>query len=163
MAKFHLKLFKKDDNVSIFPISPNNYYDDIKRYRNDKYRQVILTSDSMIRLIRNVFLKQKASIKKVELMDIDDAYQNDLDELVGLTQSDRGNGVNLFEELDDLYADDSIEIRLVKFSVNSGKDNEKILFSFYNNGKVTVTTEKLSNSDVQNLVENIVSAASMVQ
>lgn len=134
MEKISGKVFRKDNTYFVLPISLENYYDQIKKYKTDGYNQVILTADVLIKILKQEFVNHSAKILRIELMDNQDDYQNEVNDLITAVSEDRGKSVILFDELANLDHSDSIELRNVKLSVRNFDD--ALIIAISNNGYI---------------------------
>lgn len=134
MEKISGKVFRKDNTYFVLPISLENYYDQIKKYKTDGYNQVILTADVLIKILKQEFVNHSAKILQVELMDNQDDYQNEVNNLITAVSEDRGKSIILFDELADLEHSDSIELRNVKLSIRNSQEN--LIITISNNGYI---------------------------
>lgn len=124
MEKISGKVFRKDNTYFVLPISLDHYYEQIKKYKADGYSQVILTADVLIGIVKQEFVRHSAKILKIELMDAQDDYQSEIDNLISVVSEDRGQSVMLFDELSQLSHSDSIELRNIKLSIRAIEESD---------------------------------------
>lgn len=116
------KIFLKSSHLCLKKNIGNDYYSFLQELSAEGYKQIILPSNVLLDLMKNIFKSKKGIIKEIELLEDDDAYNDKIDKLLLETQEDRDNFVELFEELRYLSSDQNIEIRKIRFCYrNNGK------------------------------------------
>lgn len=122
MKSNQYKIFLRSGRICLEKNISKDYYSFIQRLSVEGYKQIILPSNVLLDLMKNIYKNKKGTIKDIALLEDDDAYNHKIDELILETQNDRDNFVELFEELRYLSSDQNIEIRKIRFSYrNNGK------------------------------------------
>ncbi|MDF7626616.1 hypothetical protein PUF88_01695 [Lactobacillaceae bacterium L1_55_11] len=123
------KVFLENNKIGILPITHGDYLSALKKYREDGYEQLILTSLFFINFLKIVFLdEENISVLSINLVDECDDYQQDINEIVEEIKFNRAKVLFLFEELEDLNQNNSIDI----YSVHLSKGDNYI--AVQNNG-----------------------------
>lgn len=130
------KIFLKDSQLCLKNNIGNDYYSFIQELSGEGYKQIIIPSNVLLDLMKNIFKDKKATIKDIDLLEDDDDYNDKIDKIILETQDDRDNFVELFEELRYLSSDQNIEIRKIRFSYKN--DNKLIDLSLSINGLIEV-------------------------
>ncbi|MCH5423565.1 hypothetical protein V6S63_00135 [Lactococcus lactis] len=136
MKTSQYKIFLKNSHLCLKKNIGNDYYSFIQGLSGDGYKQIILPSNVLLDLMKNIFKTKKANIKDIDLLEDDDAYNDKIDKLILETLDDRDNFVELIEELRYLSSDQNIEIRKIRFSYRN--DNKLIDISLSINGLIEV-------------------------
>lgn len=87
--KAKLFRFKKDQNERITCISYDDneeYYSFLREYRSKGYRQVIITTEIMIKIIETSVLNDNLFVYKIELAEEDEELEKEIDQLLTKTQ-----------------------------------------------------------------------------
>ncbi|MEE0009584.1 MAG: hypothetical protein U0I79_02315 [[Eubacterium] siraeum] len=83
--KAKLFRFKKDQNERITCISYDDneeYYSFLREYRSKGYRQVIITTEIMIKIIETSVLNDNLFVYKIELAEEDEELEKEIDQLL---------------------------------------------------------------------------------
>lgn len=136
MENISVKVFKKDGGYFLMAISLDKYYEQIKTFKSKGYSQVILTADVLLKVLRQAFVRHGAHILKIELLDDQDGYQEEINTLIDKVSENRDMFIELFNDLADLNHSDSIELREIKLSIR--KDDVANIVSVANNGYICV-------------------------
>ena len=146
-----------NDTKKIFCISYDDkieYYTFLKQCHNNGYRQIIITSEIMIKLIEFFVVENNFTIYKLEFMEDDDELQM---EIRGLFQQMTNNIAFLskfIEKLNFLSEKSSIEIKRIYFK---GRDKKGVASQFYlqSNGIIGINKENFSfvSNSIGSLIE----------
>lgn len=112
------KLFSKTEagREKICTISydeKEEYYTFLKRAKNEGYRQIIVTSDIMVTIIRTMCLEKGFSVYKIELAEEDFEIEQEIDALIDESQQDRILFCNLLQKIEFLAEQSSIDFARV--------------------------------------------------
>lgn len=112
------KLFKKTDanKEYICAISydeRDEYYTFLKKQKNEGYKQVIVTADIMIDIIRMTCLEKNYAIYKIELAEDDDEIQHEINLLIDKTQQNKAFFGDLIQKIEFLAEQSSIDLARV--------------------------------------------------
>lgn len=133
------KLFKNLSTGSICYFSydrNNDYYAFIQEMLRQGYRQCIITSDIMIKIIEHYVLSGNTEVISIDFMIEEDELKKDISHLLELMKNNLGYWVVLKKRLSFLSKKDSIEIKKVSFRLKKGSGS---LFKIYANGIIAVS------------------------
>lgn len=134
----HGKIFKKASpkivELAAFDYVPSTdeYYTFVRKQREAGYRQVIITSEMMIKLMKKYFLERKFRIASVEFMIEDGALENQVHDILKKLNGDRGYFNLLIDKLTFLVEETSIDIKKVEFKRR--EDNHSLSLHIQVNG-----------------------------
>lgn len=112
------KLFKNNQSshgtVCVVPYNDNiEYYTFLKQQREVGNKQIIITSDIMINIIRKVCLERKFHIYKIVLVEEDSEIEYELDKLITQVQNNAAYFGDLIEKIQFLSEQSSIDLARV--------------------------------------------------
>ena len=88
-AKFFWKINSLSKKIFCVPFSDSmEYYTFLKQQHNDGYRQIIITSEIMIRLLEHFVLKERLSVYNIQFAEDDEDLASEISALLPLTASD---------------------------------------------------------------------------
>lgn len=99
----------------------NDYYGFVKKHNEIGLKQVIITSEIMIKLIEVYVLSRKFNINRVEFMVNDSILDDEINRYLHDMKKDRANLVYLLNHLKFLSHDESIDIKSIELQ---GKEIE---------------------------------------
>lgn len=111
--KAKLFRFKKDQNERITCISYDDneeYYSFLREYRSKGYRQVIITTEIMIKIIETSVLNDNLFVYKIELAEEDEELEKEIDQLLTKTQHNSSYFALLLEKIQFLSERSSIDL-----------------------------------------------------
>ena len=138
------KLFwSNNDKNSIIamPLDDNvDYYSFLRSCRNMGYRQIVVTSEVMMQIIRNVY-SQNMQITKIEFMEEDPELDQEISNLLRVINSKPVRLIDLIEKLEFLSEKSSIELR--RIYVKKPYSLEECVKNFYiqSNGIIGANNE----------------------
>lgn len=106
--KAKLFRFKKDQNERITCISYDDneeYYSFLREYRSKGYRQVIITTEIMIKIIETSVLNDNLFVYKIELAEEDEELEKEIDQLLTKTQHNSSYFALLFFHVHKIIVD----------------------------------------------------------
>lgn len=125
---------KNKENIEIFPKeydkSKNDYYGFIKKYNEIGLKQVIITSEIMIKLIEIYTVSRKFNINKIDFIVEDSVLDDEINMYLHKIREDRANLVYLLDHLKFLSHDDSIDIKSITLqgkTINTDKISRLII------------------------------------
>jgi UTP-glucose-1-phosphate uridylyltransferase len=131
------KVFRNSKNIKNIEIiakeydkTKNDYYGFIKKYNSLGLRQVIITSEIMIKLIEIYTVSRRFSINEIDFMVEDYVLDDEINMYLSNIKEDRANLVYLLEHLKFLAHDDSIDIKSITLqgqSINIEKEFRVII------------------------------------
>lgn len=108
---------KNTSNIEIiikeYDKTKNDYYAFLKRYSDLGLKQVIITSEIMIRLIEVYMVEREFDIIKIDFMVEDDDLNNEINSYLSGVRENRAKLGYLLERLRFLTQDDSIDIKSI--------------------------------------------------
>lgn len=139
------KYFSTEDKSIIYKKinSTRNYYTTIQQIIREGYNQIIITSDILIVILKKFFQNYNLKIVEIELLEDDDDYQNQINNIINEVNENSKYILNLMEELSQFEVD-SIEIK--KVHVKYREDGIVNEFSISINGILTFFKDK--NTDL---------------
>lgn len=150
------KLFVKSesgrDMISAIPYDENDAF--IKRKKSEGYRQVIITTDIMIKIIRMMCLEREFSICKIEFSDEDWEIEQEISLLIEKFQKDRVFFGDLIHKIGLLAAQSSISVAKVYFKGKPENGYEPNIF-IQSNGILSINSESFEEltSAINTVVE----------
>ncbi|WP_426348678.1 hypothetical protein ACPWSR_13100 [Alloiococcus sp. CFN-8] len=130
-------------NIGYNPEDYTDYYSFVKTQHVLGYRQVILTSEIMIELVKYYFLERKFKVVSIDLMEEDSHLSSDLEYIIEKTTCDRAYFANLIKHLDFISEKSSIDIKKIELA---GKENNNYIKTFFQvNGIVGVSRDEYNN------------------
>lgn len=112
------KLFwKADDNamhVYCIPYDDNDdYYDFLRKYREKGYKQIIVTAEIMIDIIKYACLNKNCRINKIEFIEEDDALDYEVNVILQLMAQNPAYLNELIEKIKFLEEKSSIDLKRI--------------------------------------------------
>ena len=95
--------------------STTEYYSFIKSCKNEGYRQIIISSEIFIKLIEYFVVRLGFSIVKIEFMEEDNEFLENIDILISNMEKDRAFYSKLQDQLKSISEKSSVEIKRVTF------------------------------------------------
>lgn len=141
-----------DDKKEIATVSikqSDNYYSNLRKYVNKGYKQIIVPSDVMIKVLKIYFKEKVARILSIELLEEDSDYSIQLDKIINSIEANRDYFVDLIEELNYLAEKSTIEIKSVRFKYRIESRPVDITISV--NGILTYNESEISIKEIDNL------------
>ncbi len=130
------------------------YYTFIKKCHSQKYRQIIITSELMIDIIKYFAIEKQWLVFEIDLAEDDHELKQDLEVLINNTNQDRIYFHQLIDELCFLSEQSSIDIKRVYIK---GRDVEGVAINFFiqSNGIIGINTESFDNisNDIKKIIE----------
>lgn len=153
-AKFFWKTHNCSKEIFCMPYDENmEYYAFLKQYYNEGYRQIIITSEIMIEIIKHFVLEKGISVYNIEFMEDDSDLVEEIESLIDRFLEDKVFFVRLLEKLNFLAEKSSIDIKRVFFK---GRNNEGIAINFYmqSNGIIGIDEKNFSSlsAEISNLI-----------
>lgn len=130
--KAKLFRFKKDQNERITCISYDDneeYYSFLREYRSKGYRQVIITTEIMIKIIETSVLNDNLFVYKIELAEEDEELEKEIDQLLTKTQHNSSYFALLLEKIQFLSERSSIDLFRVYVKTNIKKTHLVLISS----------------------------------
>lgn len=163
MKQKKAKFFWKKNN-SLKEISCIEYNDEIEYYsflkncHSQGYRQIIITSELMIEIVKYFVMEKNLSVIKIELAEDDHELKEELKFLIEQTIRDRVFFQQLIEKLYFLAEQSSIDIQRVYIK---GRNHEKAAINFFiqSNGIIGVNIDsfKSISNDIKKIIEGYLS------
>ncbi|MDK0572454.1 hypothetical protein P6P35_00790 [Clostridium perfringens] len=130
------------------------YYNFIQKKSLDGLRQIIITSDLMLKIIKEYFLNNKAKIISFELMQDDEEFYINCKKNIEKMNCDRGYFQVFFEQVKYLYSKECIDIKSCRFKYRNENDNA-IDITLYINGNLSIGKNDSTEFEVKMLLEKI--------
>lgn len=153
------KLFWKKENDkevinSVFYDDTTEYYTFLRKCKSEGYRQVIVTTEIMIELLRLAVLEKELVIYKIEFAEEDCELENEIKTLLRNIEKNPAYFGDLLDKIKFLSEQSSIDIRNIYIK---GKYNGETVPNFYvqSNGIFGVNAEFFDNlsNEISTLVE----------
>lgn len=153
------KLFWKVNGISkdVFCVNYDDskeYYAFLKQCHDKGYRQIIITSEIMVGLIKYYVLEKGLSVYDIQFMEEDQDLTDEVSNLLTLISK---NGIflgKLIEKLNFLSEKSSIDIHRIYFK---GRNSENVAVNFYlqSNGIIGIDKKNYSfiSDEIGNLIE----------
>ena len=158
MVSKKAKLFWKNENDreiinSVFYDDSVEYYTFLRKCKSEGYRQVIVTTEIMIQLLRVSVIKKGFVIYKIEFAEEDCELENEIKNLLRNIENNPACFGDLINKIKFLSEQSSIDIRRVYIK---GKYNGKFTPNFYiqSNGILGINAE--SYDDLSNGISTLV-------
>lgn len=134
-AKLFIKRISTDIDITCMPIDESiEYYSFLKECHGKGFRQVIVTSEIMIKIINYFVLKEAYKIYNIEFMESDDSLDAEIESLLDIISKFNSNYLNLLlEKIYYLSENSSIDIKRIYFKGRNSK-NEAVNFYIQSNG-----------------------------
>lgn len=110
------KLFIKENCISPISCNDRDYYKFIKKYSEQGYYQVILSSMIMIDLLQHYFIDRKFEINSITFMEEDNEIEEEIEILLEKIKENRERFYYLVEKLKFLNEDSSIDVKRIELS-----------------------------------------------
>lgn len=128
-----MKLFWRINDISrnVFCIpfdDSEEYYSFLKKCHKNGYRQIIITSEIMVQLLKYFTLEENLSVYQLELAEDDEFLQEEVSDLINKVLENGTYFIRLVERLNFLSEKSSIDIQRVYFK---GRDSKNIAINFY--------------------------------
>lgn len=133
---------KKDIQLISFDEESQDYYSFIKKCISDNLHQISLTAEIMLGYIAIISRVESIAIEKIELMEDDSEENEELNNLIELSRTNRGLFVDLLNRLRYLEDESSIEIKRVYFKEKTNNQKSE-LFYIQVNGLIGSTSREV--------------------
>ncbi|MBP4085978.1 MULTISPECIES: hypothetical protein [Enterococcus] len=148
------KLFKSQVNNSIVAIEINgDYYPFVRSKLDEGYSQIVISSAVMLDILEKMFINKQAKIVAIELIEEDDQYEQQIQQLIASTVQDRAYFYNLMKELSFLSENESIEIKSIR--VRYRLEEKPIDIKLSVNGLINVGENEIIKNEISFLEEII--------
>ena len=140
-SKLFWKLGVSPKQISCVPFSDNEeYYSFLRNQYNAGYRQVIVSSEAMIEIIKDAVIKDKYSVYSIEFAEDDEELQEEINGILTAVENNPACIVILLEKLQFLAEKSSIDIQRVKIK---GRKSSGGAVDFYiqSNGLIGINEE----------------------
>lgn len=128
-AKLFWKFNELPKKISYLSMDDSlEYYTFLKKCHQDGFRQIIITSEIMIKLIEHFVLEAKYTIYSIEFVEEDETLNDDISALLALVATDTAYLSKLLEQLHFLSEKSSIDIKRIYFK---GRNTEKQAVNFF--------------------------------
>lgn len=128
-----------------------NYYVFIQKMQDKGFKQCIVTSDIMIKIIQKFILKGNIEITSIEFMVEDSELEDEIKTVLELLKQNAGYWDCLKQKLQFLSQNDSVEVKKVNFRSLKGTG---ALFSIQVNGVLIISESEFDN--ISGIVSKIV-------
>lgn len=115
------------------------YYAFLRKYREKGYKQVVITSEIMIQIIKEAYLKNQYHVYKMEFVEEDDDLQQEINALLSLIEQNSGYLTELLDKLKFLSEKSSIDLKRIYVK---GEDTESnpVVFFVQSNGIIGINS-----------------------
>lgn len=154
-VKFFWKMADNGKVAIALPLDEKvEYYCLLKKYREEGFRQIIITSEIMIKLIEYFVLNKKYKNYEIELMEPDKDLSNEINSIIKKVDEEQIYFSELIKILNFISEKSSIEIKKICFKGRDA-DGKAIRFYIQSNGITGVNEEKLSfiSDEILNLIQ----------
>lgn len=141
-AKFFWKMTEGGKLSTVLPLDENvEYYCLLKKYREEGFRQVIITSEIMIKIIEYFVLNKKYKNYKIDLMESDKDLNKKINSIIERVNEEQVYFSELIKLLNFISEKSSIEINRIYFK-GRDEDGEVVNFFIQSNGIIGINDEK---------------------
>ena len=140
-GKLFYGIEKKQVSVVEYDSSSGDYYALILEAQKKGCRQVILTSDIMIKIAEAFLTTESATITDIAFFVEDDNLQKEIAKLIELMRQNSAYWGALKDKLKFLSEDDSIDIKKISLQ---GKNDGGFLISLFVNGVISISESAYS-------------------
>lgn len=131
-----------------------NYYTYIAKQKEKGFRQILITTQEMIRIMEFYFNNFDANIMEIVFYQNDDDYTNEIQKNISDMNKKLANFQHLIERLECINSEDSIDIQSIEFFYEI--DNYNYILKIYLNGIVNINNHgDTSNKELDKLIKNI--------
>lgn len=141
-GKLFYGIEKKQVSVVEYDSSSGDYYALILEAQKKGCRQVILTSDIMIKIAEAFLTTESATITDIAFFVEDDNLQKEIAKLIELMHQNSAYWGALKDKLKFLSEDDSIDIKKISLQ---GKNDGGFLISLFVNGVISISESAYSS------------------
>lgn len=141
-GKLFYGIEKKQVSVVEYDSSSGDYYALILEAQKKGCRQVILTSDIMIKIAEAFLTTESATITDIAFFVEDDNLQKEIAKLIELMRQNSAYWSALKDKLKFLSEDDSIDIKKISLQ---GKNDGGFLISLFVNGVISISESAYSS------------------
>lgn len=140
------KVFKKknDEKLDIkiieYDSSQDDYYSLIKKYREQGYSQVIVSSKLMVNILSEYFLIRKCKIIDIEMLEEDDVLDENIKNILTKVNGDRAYFSVLLDEIYYLVEENSIDLKKIEFSWRENGETTSVFILL--NGIIGISDNK---------------------
>lgn len=134
-----------ENNIIAIPlVDDSDYYSFLRSCHNKGYRQIVVTSEIMMQIIRNV-CSHDMRITKIEFMEEDPELDQEISNLLQVINNSPARLIDLIEKLEFLSERSSIELKSIY--VKQPYSPEERIKSFYiqSNGIIGVNPESFDS------------------
>lgn len=145
-GKRHICCVSYDDNAE--------YYTFLRKCRDEGFRQVIVTSEIMIEIISNAYLKKEYSVYKLEFVEEDSELESEMNTILQTIQNKPAYLSVLLEKLKFLSEKSSIDIKRIYIKSPYKEDGFDNYF-IQSNGIIGINEESFTSvsTEIVALVE----------
>lgn len=142
----HIQCVLYDDNVE--------YYTFLRKCRDEGYRQVIITAEIMIQIIRYACLEKEHKIYKIEFVEDDSELESEINSILQAMTQKPAYLTELLDKLKFLSEKSSIDLKRIYIK---GAYNDKFTDNYYiqSNGIIGINKESFNkvSTEISALVE----------
>lgn len=159
MAKrLNKKIFvkTKTNNLDIFENPKNeNYYSYIAKQKENGYRQILITTDQMIKILEMYANNYNAHIMGIDLFEADDLeYKRNIDECITALNKKLISFKDFIQQLEMINTENSVDIQSLEFNYKFNDNN--FILKIYLNGIIYISDYgEISRVELNKLIKNI--------
>lgn len=141
MRSIKWKLFRKNENIEAVAYDDRtNYYSFLEQQYHAGYRQVIIPSSLIVRMLKEFSTRYSLQVYRIELTEDDESLYKEIDSLITSIESNPAYVCMLSDRLDFLSSESSIDINRISFKGKTS-DNYPIDLKIQSNGIIIVNEE----------------------
>lgn len=140
-SKLFWKLGVSPKQISCIPFSDNEeYYSFLRDQYNAGYRQIIVSSEAMIEIIKDAVINNKYSVYQIEFAEDDEELQEEIESILTAVETNPAYFALLLEKLQFLAEKSSIDIQRIKIK---GRNvvGKAVDFYIQSNGLIGINEE----------------------
>lgn len=155
----YAKIFKNVSDVGTklvnFDYSPaqDEYYTFVKKHCDEGFRQIIITSEIMIELVKHYFINRNFRISNIEFMIDDDSLTSEIRTIIEKLNIDRAYLGQLIDKLKFLIEESSIDLK--KIEMKGKTENSASISMFLQVNGVFGVTDNCYEEESSVLIDKI--------
>lgn len=140
-------------DIEAIKFDGTDYYSFVRAKIDEGYSQIIISSSIMLQVLRKMFVEKKARIVKIDFIEDDSDYLEQMDNLIASVNEDRDYFFDLMKELSFLAEQESVEIRNIRIKYR--KNEKPIDLSLSVNGLIKAGENEIVGGEISFMVDAI--------
>lgn len=151
--QYKLFIAENFEELEAVKIDGMDYYSFVRSKMDEGYSQIVISSGIMLRFLKVMFIKKKAKIVKIDFIEDDIQYSEQMDKFVSEVNNDRDYFYELMKELSFLAEQESVEIKNIR--VKYRIDGKLVDLSLSVNGLIKAGESGIEDQEITYISQEI--------